>query len=99
MDKWTDDKRTSFKEDLKQIDDELKTLKKEARQANNLPEKLEMQKKIRDLNTKRDIAWRKYDEAAKLIDEQRDGLLNKVEKRLRQKTMLNNLFTIRWRVI
>ena len=99
LDKWTDDKRTSFKEDLKQIDDELKTLKKEARQANNLPEKLEMQKKIRDLNTKRDIAWRKYDEAAKLIDEQRDGLLNKVEKRLRQKTMLNNLFTIRWRVI
>lgn len=99
LDKWADDRRTSFKEDLRKNDEEIKILKKEARLANNLPEKLEMQKKIRDLNTKRDEEWKKYDESSKLVDQQKDSLLDRVEKRLNQKVTLNELFTIKWKVI
>ena len=99
LDNWADDRRISFKEDLKKIDDEIKTLKREARLANNLPEKLEMQKKIRDLNVTRDQEWHKYDEEAKVVDQQKENLINRVEKQLKQKTIIDNLFTIRWKVI
>jgi len=99
LDKWTDDRRTSFKEDLKIIDDEIKALKKESRLASNLPEKLDIQKKLRDLNAKRDTAWKKYDEAAKDVDKQKDELLNHMEKRLKQHIDIKTLFTIQWRVV
>jgi len=36
--------------------------------AANLPDKLTIQKKLRDLDKKRDVAWKTYDEEAKQIE-------------------------------
>lgn len=74
-------------------------LKKEGWTALNLPEKLTVQKKIRDLDAMRNAAWKQYDEAAKIIEQQKDGLLDTVEKRLKQKIEKKTLFTIVWRII
>ena len=67
-------KRRSLKIQLKEYDDQIMVLKKEGRTALNLPEKLTVQKKIRDLDAKRNVAWKEYDEAAKIIEQQKDGL-------------------------
>ena len=56
--------------------------KKAARLAPNLPEKLERQKELRKLETKRDEAWRSYDQASREIDRQKDALLDDVSRRL-----------------
>lgn len=50
---WADDKRKGLKAELKDFDDEIALLKKEARLAANLPDKLAIQKKLRDLDKKR----------------------------------------------
>lgn len=49
---WADDKRKGLKNELKEYDEQLTILKKEARLAPNLPEKLAIQKKLRDVDKK-----------------------------------------------
>ena len=99
LDNWADDKRAGLKADLKQLDDEIKLLKKEVRQTGNLPDKLTLQRKVRALEAKRDEAWRDYDGAAKDIETQKDGFLDRVEERLGQKLSDEELFTIRFEIV
>lgn len=96
---WADDKRKGLKAELKDFDDEIAFLKKEARLAANLPDKLAIQKKLRDLDKKRDTAWKQYDEAAKVIEQQKDLLLDTVEERLKQTVEEKTIFTVRWRMV
>ncbi len=99
LDKWAEDKRKSLKVQLKEYDDAILALKKEARSAANLPEKLAIQKKIRDLDAKRNAAWKQYDDAAKTVEQQKDGLLDSVEKRIKQKIETRILFTVKWKIV
>lgn len=98
LDNWAEDKRAGLKADLKDIDEEIKALKKEVRQTGNLPDKLALQRKARLLEAKRDEAWRAYDAAAKDIEIQKDGLLDQVEERLGQAVSDEELFAIRFEV-
>jgi len=99
LNNWAEDKRKGLKADLKNYDDEITELKKAARLALNLPEKLASQKKIRDIDAKRNTAWKEYDEAAKTIELQKDSLLDSVEAKLRQNVTEKNIFTVEWKVV
>jgi len=99
LDKWSEDKRKGLKAELKDYDDQIAILKKEARLAANLPDKLTIQKKLRDLDKKRDVAWKTYDEEAKQIEKQKDTLIDSVEKKLKQTKEEKTLFTLRWSVV
>jgi len=98
LDNWAEDKRAGLKADLKDLDEEIKALKKEVRQTGNLPDKLALQRKARALEMKREEAWRAYDAAAKEIEIQKDGLLDQVEERLGQTVSDEELFAIRFEV-
>jgi len=99
LDRWAEDRRVGLKTELEDLDQEIKETKKAARLAPNLPEKLERQRELRKLETKRDEAWRSYDEASREIDRQKDALLDEVSRRLEQKTEQETLFTLRWHVL
>ena len=99
LDKWGEDRRNSLKETLKELDGEIKVLKKQARLAPNLPEKLKLEKERKLIEGKRDEAWRDYDSAAKDIEKQKDELINKIELKMEQKLSQQKLFTIRWKLI
>ena len=60
--------------------------------------RLELQRKVKGLDTKRDEAWRTYDAASRDIGRQKDALLDEICRRLEQKTVCQTLFTLRWRV-
>jgi superfamily II DNA or RNA helicase len=98
LDRWAEDRRTSLKSDLEELDQSIKDAKKSARLAPNLPEKLEIQRKLRGLESKRDEAWRAYDSASRDVDKQKDALLDEISRRLQQQTSCDALFTLRWRV-
>jgi len=98
LDNWAEDKRAGLKADLKDLDEQIKVLKKETRQTGNLPDKLALQRKVRTLEQKRDAAWREYDAAAKDIEVQKDTLLDQVEARLQQEISDEELFTIRFSI-
>jgi len=99
LDYWAEDKRAGLKADLKDLDEQIKDLKKQIRQTGNLPDKLALQRKARKLEQQRDDAWRAYDSAARDIEVQKDALLDRVEDRLAQTVSEEHLFTIRFRII
>lgn len=98
LDNWAEDKRAGLKADLKELDDQIKVLKKEIRQMGNLPDKLSLQRQARALETKRDEAWRAYDTAAKDIETQKDQLLDQIEARLGQNVSDEQLFAVRFEI-
>lgn len=98
LDKWGEDRRNSLKITLKDLDAEIKELKRNARLAPNLPEKLKLEKERKKLETRRDEAWRDYDNAAKEIEALKDKLIDDIEKKMHQKTLLQELFIIKWAI-
>jgi hypothetical protein len=99
LDRWADDRRTSLRAELSELDEALKVAKKAARLAPTLPEKLERQREARVLEGKRDGAWRAFDQASRDLDQEKDRLLDEISQRLSQRIGERQLFTVRWRVV
>lgn len=99
LDLWADDKRTSFRTEVKKLEDEIKALKKHAKGASNLPEKLEIEKKRRSAEKKLNEAEQTYFASSKQIEHQKDKLIDDLGKRLEQKTETTSLFKIKWKII
>lgn len=98
LDYWGDDRRNSLKATLKEMDEQIKLLKKQTRLAANLPEKLKLEKERKNLDSERDKAWREYDNAAKEIEHSKDRLIENIEKNLQQNIEITNLFTLKWTI-
>ncbi len=96
LDHWAEDRRASLKAELDELDETIKEAKKAARLAPNLPEKLERQRALRQLESKRTEAWKTFDEASREIDRQKDALLDEISQRLHQKAEQVTLFSTRW---
>lgn len=99
MDRWGDDLRNSLKAKLQELDEEIKAAQKQARLAPSLPDKLKFQRTRRDLETKRDAAWRDFDRAAKEVEARKDRLMDEIEKKLQQQLAEQPLFTVRWKIV
>ena len=52
LDRWADDQRKSLKVTLEELEESIRAGKREARLAPNLPEKLQMQQRIRQLEAR-----------------------------------------------
>jgi superfamily II DNA or RNA helicase len=96
LDRWGEDQRISLRASLKELEDRIKDLRRETRLAPNLPEKLRLERERRQLEARRDDAWKQYDQAAKDVDRQKEQLIDAVEQRLQQSSQQEHLFTIRW---
>lgn len=98
MDRWGEDRRNSLRLLLRELDEQIKELKKQSRLTPNLPEKLKHEKEKRLLENKRDEAWKEYDQVAKEIELKKDDLIDEIEKKLKQTVLEEALFTIRWKL-
>lgn len=99
LDHWADDKRKGLKFNLKDLDTQIKDLKRQIRGSKNLPEKLAFQRKAQKLEKQRDEAWREYDEQAREVEQKKDSLLDIIEQKLQMNTTEQHLFSIRWSLI
>jgi superfamily II DNA/RNA helicase len=98
LDRWAEDKRTGLKADLREHDDTIKSLKRDARQAASLPEKLAIQKKIKQVEAAREEAWRAYDAEARKVEVAKESLIDDVEGRLAVDQSLDRVFAVRFNV-
>ena len=98
LDFWASDQQNSLKTSLKELGDQIKELKRQIRQTNTLPEKIALQKKVKELEKRRDDAWRAYDQAAREIEKKKDELIDIVESRLKQTIQQQQLFKITWTI-
>lgn len=99
LEHWAEDRRATLKGELDELDEAVKSGRKNARTAPTLPEKLERQREVRKLETRRDDAWRAFDQATRDLDKQKDTLLDDIAKRLEQQVENETLFTVRWRIV
>jgi hypothetical protein len=98
LDRWAEDKRTGLRANLKEHDENLKALKREARQAPTLPDKLALQKKIKQVDATREEAWRAYDAQAREVETAKESLIDDVEARLDVTQSVDRVFTIRFTI-
>src|SRR5205085_34918 len=98
LDRWADDRRAALKIELADLDDRAKEMKKSARLAPNLPEKLERQRDAKRLEGRRDEAWRGYDRASRDLEKNKEELLDEVSRRMLTYVERTQLFTVRWQL-
>jgi hypothetical protein len=85
--------------DLRKLDIDIKTSKTNAKKIVNLEEKLKAQRQIKDMEKRRNETRRRLYEAQDEVDNKKEQLLARVEAQLKQRTKLEPLFTVRWRVV
>ncbi len=99
LDRWAEDKRTAFKADLREHDESLRDLKRESRQAASLPDKLRLQKKIKQVEAVREEAWRTYDGQAREVETAKESLIDDVEARLEVRKFVDRVLSIRFTIL
>jgi ERCC4-related helicase len=95
---WADDRKRSLEIQIKDLDVEIKTLKAESRKLAKLEDKVKAQRHIKQLEQKRTDFRRELFDAQDAIDQDKDGLLDDIEQRLKQTTHNQTLFQITFSV-
>ncbi len=96
LDGWADDLKVGLEREIKEIDRQIKEARRAATAALTLEEKLAGQKQIRALESQRNQKRRSLFDAQDEVDRRREGLIERIEGKLRQKTRSKELFLVRW---
>ena len=99
LDKWAEDMKKALELDLKKLDVDIKISKTNAKKILNLNEKLKAQRGIKDMEKKRNEMRKKLYEAQDDVEGRKEKLIGQVEAQLKQKSKIEPLFTIRWKVV
>ncbi|WP_145039026.1 SNF2-related protein [Paenibacillus sp. Y412MC10] len=96
LNKWSGDLKNKLEYDLKEIDNNIILLQKDARMVRQVSEKLEINKTIREQEKKRNEMRRQLFDAQDEIDRQKELLFEEIEKKLEQQVTRKHLFLIEW---
>ncbi len=99
LDKWADDMVISAEKALRDTKEQIKAVKREARQAISLEEQKQFQDKLVQLERKQRKQRQEIFTVEDEISEKRDALIEQLQSRLSQKTITEELFSIRWSVV
>lgn len=98
LDSWADDMKVGLERELKQIDLDIRELKRAQKLATALEEKTKIYRDVKDLEAKRKDKRQRLFQAQDEIDEKKEQLLETVEARLRQQQTIEELFAIHWKL-
>lgn len=96
LDAWADDLKVGLENEVKELDREIKDVRRTATVAATLEEKLHWQKRQRELEDKRNQLRRRIFDRQDEIDQQRSGLIAAVEERLSVHSSVRKIFAIHW---
>lgn len=96
LDAWADDLKLGLEQELKELDRQIKDVRREASSALTLEEKINCQKRQRELEQTRNRKRREMFDRQDQIDEERGRLIEELETGLRQKIEVDVLFCVAW---
>jgi F0F1-type ATP synthase membrane subunit b/b' len=96
LDAWADDLKVGLENEVKELDRDIKDVRRTAAVAPTLEEKLHWQKRQRELEDKRSQLRHRIFDRQDEIDAQRSRLIDDLEGRLSSSSMLQEIFTIQW---
>ena len=98
LDTWADDLKVSLEREIKELDRRIKETRTLSKGAATLAEKLAAQKSQRDLEALRDRRRRELFDRQDEIQAKHDGLIDELEKQLKQQVTATRLFAVEWEV-
>lgn len=99
LDRWAEDMEMASQKELDDIKRQIRDLQRRSRLAPTMDEQYSLQEEIRKLDRHKRTLRQKIFDIEDEIAEKRDRLVEALEKRMKQKTTIAPIFTIRWRVI
>lgn len=96
LDAWADDLKVGLENEVKELDREIKDVRRTATVAATLEEKLQWQKRQRELEDKRSQLRRRIFDRQDEIDGQRSRLIESLESELSSSVEKNNIYSLQW---
>lgn len=99
LDAWADDLKLGLEQEIKEIDREIKEVRRTAATSPTLEEKLAHQKRQRELEGRRSKLRRELFARQDEVEAQRNDLIGQLEVQLEQHVEERTLFTIEWELM
>ncbi|NQT11252.1 MAG: hypothetical protein HQ582_00795 [Planctomycetes bacterium] len=99
LERWSDDLKLGLEREIKDLDQQVKEIRRETQAATALTEKLAAQKKLKTVESERNRKRRELYDAQDAIDRDRDELIAKIEKQLSMEQKAQSLYSIRWTLL
>lgn len=99
LDQWSEDLKFGLEQDIKDLDKEIREMKRAASAAAALADKLTHQRALKTLQAQRNQKRRDLFVAQDQVEARRDGLIADIEGRMAQKQQLTRIFALRWRLL
>ncbi|WP_029046415.1 SNF2-related protein [Cupriavidus sp. amp6] len=99
LDAWADDLKLGLEQEIKEIDREIKEVRRTASTSPTLDEKLHWQKRQRELEARRNKLRRDLFNRQDEVEAQRNELIAQLEVQLQQQIQEQALFTIEWELV
>lgn len=99
LERWAEDKVLAAEKALKDTKEQIKALRREARQAATLEDEHAVQTRLQELERKQRRQRQQIFDVEDEIADKRDTLIEALQKRMQRGQEVETLFTIRWSVI
>ena len=99
LDAWADDLKLGLEQRIKEIDREIKDVRRSATISPTLDEKLHWQKQQRELEGKRSQLRRELFGQQDEVEARRNAVIEELERQLTQNVEEKQLFTIEWELV
>lgn len=99
LERWAEDMVVAAEKELKDTKERIKALNRQARLATTTEEQHAIQERVQDLEKQKRRQRQRIFDVEDEIMAKRDSLIEKLENRMRQRTTVESLFTLRWGVV
>jgi superfamily II DNA or RNA helicase len=99
LDAWADDLKVGLERDIKELDRRIKESRTKSKGAATLADKLAAQKEQRDLEGQRDKKRRELFDRQDEIQRKRDGLIDELERQLKQEITVSTVLACEWELL
>jgi superfamily II DNA or RNA helicase len=96
LDSWTEDLKFGLEQDIKDLDKQIRDVRRESASAAGLAQKLAHQRRLKDLTAARNQRRKDLFIAQDEVEGRREALIAGLEGKLKQQQESTVLFTIRW---
>lgn len=96
---WAEDLKQNLEVEIKDLDKEIKEMKRNSKDCTTLEETIQHQKQIKSIEKKRNDKRRNLFIEQDEIDRQRDELVEQMEEQLKSEVNIENVIKIKWNIV
>ncbi len=98
LERWAEDRKTSSRNQVDELEFQLRDLRRQSRIAQTLAERVELKEREKELMARQRKAQGEVFSAFDEINKEMDGFIQSLQRQLEQTATVETLFTIRWKV-